>query len=215
MTVWFVIPTANPVRCSQTFEAWRRKGYRTAALTDGEYQTIENCDIRLHAGDGDYDGYAWAVNLLCALPEVAEADWIVTGGDDVLPDEDASPDDIAHQCSEHFAGTFGVMQPCGDPCDAAVSPWIGKDWRRRINGGRGPLWREYEHYFVDAELRAVAEKLGVYWMRGDITQRHEHWTRKRGGKRPAHLERWATRHDEYRRLFESRKAAGFPGHGPI
>jgi hypothetical protein len=59
-----------------------------------------------------------------------QADWFVTGGDDVLPDPNHSAEEIARQCSEHFGectdisdsgsigtlikwGTFGVMQPTG------------------------------------------------------------------------------------------------------
>lgn len=124
--------------------------------------------------------------------------------------------------------TFGVMQPTGDPWRdtqgriierIAGSPWLGREWCRRINQGAGPLWPEYTHCFADEELQNVAIKLGVFWQRPDLTHHHENWARKRHDRAdmPAFLteanspEHWA----KYSKLFAERKAAGFPGHEPI
>jgi hypothetical protein len=89
---------------------------------------------------GAYPGYALAVNslALAVLRFDPECQWVCTGGDDVYPDPNKTADEIAAECSEHFAGihagvgliregkwrcrtdaeklaTFGVMQPTGDP----------------------------------------------------------------------------------------------------
>lgn len=131
--------------------------------------------------------------------------------------------------------TFGVMQPTGDRWgDSDLSrahhgndrgayidricgsAWLGREFCKRVNQGRGPLWPEYFHMFVDEELQAVAEKLGILWQRPDLTQIHHHWGRKPGASResiPDFLkavnkkEHW----DKYKALFLERQAAGFPG----
>lgn len=81
----------------------------------------------------EYPGYAQSVNALIleVMKVDPQADWFVTGGDDVLPDPNKSAEEIARECSEHFVervssfdahgeeymdydpGTFGVMQPTG------------------------------------------------------------------------------------------------------
>jgi len=134
-------------------------------------------------------------------------------------------------------GTFGVMQPTGDRWGdseqsrdqygenrgayidrIAGSAWIGREFALRINGGNGPLWPEYFHMFPDEELQCVAEKLGVFWQRPDLTQIHQHWARGDNRTRAEHMPAFLTEAnspehwDTYKRLFESRKAAGFPGH---
>lgn len=126
-------------------------------------------------------------------------------------------------------GTFGVMQPTGDDWQdrqgrmierVAGSAWLGREFCLRVNQGNGPLWPEYSHMGVDEELMCVAEKLGVFWQRPELCQYHNHWGRPREGERfaqrdrmPAFLERanspeeWA----RYKRIFEGRRLAGFPG----
>jgi hypothetical protein len=155
-------------------------------------------------------------------------DWIVTGGDDTEPDPSHSAPEIAAQCTAHFLGTFGVMQPTGDRfakgCIDKVcgSPWMGRAFCERVNGGHGPLWAQYTHMFVDEELQNVALQLGVLWQRRDLI--HYHWHFAREGDRdnyarprPAFLdEPQSARHwRKYERLFLARQAAGFPGHEPL
>lgn len=133
--------------------------------------------------------------------------------------------------------TFGVMQPTGDryAFDRALgscaidrvagSPWMGREWCARINQGRGPLWSEYTHMFVDEELQAVAIKYGVFWQRPDLIHLHHHYMRQSDAldskaihrDAPAHLvEVNSTDHwQKYKKIFEARKAAGFPGSEPL
>lgn len=135
--------------------------------------------------------------------------------------------------------TFGVMQPTGDrwhegiggfqnaPIDrVAGSAWYGREYCRRMYQGDGPLFRGYQHMFVDEEAQAVAEKMGVFWQRRDLVQKHLHWGRgetdksvieMKPGTIPPHLEKWNTSQhwNEAKALFTSRRAQGFPGHEPI
>jgi hypothetical protein len=92
-------------------------------------------------------------------------------------------------------------------------------------GGNGPLFEEYRHMFVDEELFAVAVKLGVLWQRRDLIHLHNHFCRVENGvnwqqgiaKMPEFLREANSQQHwlKYKALFESRKAAGFPGHQPI
>jgi len=125
--------------------------------------------------------------------------------------------------------TFGVMQPTGDlalwPGSAidkfAGSPWMGREFCRRMYGGAGPLFGGYRHMFGDEELQEVATDLGVFWQRPDLIHLHRHWGRTPGGSRreniPAFLdevnseEHWR----ESRALFQLRKSKRCPGHEPI
>jgi hypothetical protein len=65
-----------------------------------------------------YNGWARSVNLLIQdllfTSYHDTPDWFVTGGDDYLPDPTHHPDQIAAELTDHFKGTFGVMQPTGD-----------------------------------------------------------------------------------------------------
>lgn len=124
--------------------------------------------------------------------------------------------------------TFGVMQPTGDRYAGgsidriAGSPWIGREFCERAYGGNGPLWHEYKHMFEDEELRDVATILGVYWTRPDLTHLHHHFMRASIDINspavqkpiPPHLiEANSPAHwNKFKALYESRKAAGFPGH---
>jgi hypothetical protein len=191
------------------------------------------------------------LKLLCGT---ADAEWFIIGGDDVFPDPDHSAEEIAAQCRDYFSernlptgdhgwedSTYGVMQPTGDrwgedPTNpnprvrsayidrVCGSAWIGREFARRVNQGRGPLYPEYFHMYVDEELQAVATKLGVLWQRPDLTQIHQHWGRPKPGHAtghrkdmPAFLEKandpkvW----DEAKAIFEKRKREGFPGSEPL
>jgi hypothetical protein len=121
--------------------------------------------------------------------------------------------------------TFGVMQPTGDPWRdvkgriierIAGSPWMGREFCRRMYQGQGPFWPEYAHCFGDEELQNVAQKLGVFWQRPDLTHYHHHWSRK-SEIIPAHLAEATSRVHwvRFKALFEARRAAGFPGSEPI
>lgn len=170
-------------------------------------------------------------------------DWVVCAADDMDPDASKPADEIAWECSVNFGtrhdlaapltpGTFGVMQPTGDrwgehepwakaqhPTRPAYadricgSPWIGREFARRVNLGKGPWWPEYLHMFGDEELLNVAEKLGVLWQRRDVIHYHDHCRRDGVARTPAFLtEAYGPAHwTKYQELFARRKMAGFPG----
>lgn len=211
--VFFAIPSCNPDRCADTFARWKARGYSTAVLVDGQIGAPPNADVAVRVPA--YPGYGASVNILCHLLD--GCDWIITGGDDVWPDPNKTAEQISAECTEHFAGTLGVMQPAGDAYgaladkSAAVSPWLGREFRRRVNQGRGPYHEEYRHFYDDTELTAVAAKLNCLWWRDDLAQFHDHWIR-RGEPTPAHLVKWNERPPVSRAIFERRRMENFPGH---
>ncbi len=138
--------------------------------------------------------------------------------------------------------TFGVMQPTGDrwgdtPATRALfgenrgayidriagSPWMGREWVKRVYGGNGPMCADYFHMYADEELLEVATKLGVYWPRRDLIQLHQHWGRKPEGEYatakdiPDFLQQVNTQQHwhESKKIFDERKAAGWPGSEPL
>ncbi len=141
-----------------------------------------------------------------------------------------------------WGGTFGVMQATGDRWGdtpqsrsmygdnrgayidrIAGSPWFGREWVQRAYGGNGPMCGEYFHMYGDEELLEVATKLGVYWPRRDLIQLHAHWGRKPGSAPasrsdiPDFLQQVNTpKHwQESKKIFDTRKTAGWPGHEPL
>lgn len=136
--VWYTIPSAKPD--GGTVKLWKAKGYRVAVFRDLGAPALPEADFVV---TGEYRGYASAVNTLIRriLHADPKVDWFVTGGDDVHPDPNHTPDEIARQCSKHFTirpdlawkdgvsidkrvhawelgavtvDTLGVMQPTGD-----------------------------------------------------------------------------------------------------
>ena len=242
MSVWLTIPSARPHEEAQAcIDKWRAMGYRVAIQRDtGAYPV--DCDYLVMK---PWEGYAKACNGL--IKDVMEFDdsaqWFVLGGDDTDPDPNKRADEIADELRQYFwtmkpkeckccferpIYTFGVMQPTGDRYAGgsidriAGSPWIGREFCERAYGGNGPLWHEYRHFFEDQELQDVAEKLGVYWQRPDLTHLHHHFMRASDDINaqavqkpiPPHLiEANSPAHwNKFKALYESRKAAGFPGH---
>jgi len=181
MNVWLAIPSARE-ESQSTLPLWKARGYKVAVFRNLGASLIKCADLVL---SGDYPGYAIATNALCAeiLENDKECDWVVGGGDDVEPDK-RDPEQIARECTQHFAGTFGVMQPTGDRFAQgsidriAGSPWMGRSWCLRANGGQGPFWPSFRHMFGDECLLRVAEKLGVYWRRPDLVHLHRHFMRE-------------------------------------
>ncbi len=128
-------------------------------------------------------------------------------------------------------GTFGVMQPTGDRWGDDMlsrarygkdrgayidrvcgSPWMGREFCQRIYGGKGPLWQEFTHMYVDEHLQAVAEKLGILWQRPDLTQRHEHWGRGGDATKMPEFLKHANSSEEWAKsqaIFERLKSGGF------
>ena len=213
--VWFAIPVAQGCveDASRTFEEWRSLGYNCLALVDGPEQPQRCVVLRRPL---EYQGWAWATNLL-AQSLKGHFSWLVAGGHDVLPHPDLSAQAIAAQCKEHFAGTMGVMQPCGDiygalaDKSACVSAWIGADFCAKY----GPFHEGYFHFWADTELMHVAARDKCLWWRDDLTQFHDHHARKprpAGQKwtHPKYLNKAAEMGKIDEALFLRRKAMGFP-----
>lgn len=236
MSVWIILPSARPVEEAQAcLNKWANKGYRVGVFREEERGRLR-CDLWMR---GQYPGYAMAVNRLASavLKVDRAAEWLVAAGDDTDPDT-RDPEKIGYECKRHFSleahshPTFGVMQPTGDKWNCspslgdiptiervAGSPWLGREWCRRAYGGRGPLWPEYYHCFADEELQLVAQRLGVFWQRPDLTHMHHNWARASAETRvmPEFLrEANSVQHwQKYSKLFHERKAAGFPGSEPL
>lgn len=231
MSVWLTIPSARPD--GGTVRLWKQRGYRIALWRDQEDEISERYGSDGLVIVGSYPGYAKAVNALVreVLARDAEAEYCIATGDDTEPDQNYPPAEIARQCTEHFKGTFGVMQPTGDRWDGGSidricgSPWIGREFCRRMYRGTGPYCEEYKHMFLDEELQNVASLLGVLWQRPDLAHIHHHFTRVGESVNWAHgrqnmpeflreansPEHWS----RYGGLFRSRRTAGFPGHEPL
>ena len=240
MSVWYCIPSARPAaEANEVLNLWRERGYKIALFVepntvDYAYREMANLWIIRET----YPGYAAAVNELVrqVMRDDPECEWFVTGGDDVEPDLNHTAEEIARECSEYFycqRSTFGVMQPTGDRWGSTDpwaqklpenrrayvdrvcgSPWMGREFCRRIYGGKGPLWHEFEHMHVDEHLQAVAEKLGILWQRPDLTHHHRHWARRPGVETsdcPKHLERVSgpEHWQESKAVFNRLKLGGF------
>jgi len=137
------------------------------------------------------------------------------------PDPNHPPEQIAAECSEHFGGTYGVMQPVGDRFGAVRSicgsPWMGREFCRRIYGGKGPFFEGYYHMWGDEEMCEITKKLGILWQRPDLVHYHHHGAREKGLRKPMpHWMRVANdAYMTYRPLFLKRKRAGWPGYEPL
>ena len=222
MSIWYAIPCAKRPDEWSTLPLWRLRGYKIALFRDEGAGAHPLADLNIF---GKYEGYPRAVNQLCReiLQREPDTQWIVTGGDDIAPDPRVPRDAIAEKCLKHFGGTFGVMQPTGDQYmiqggktateRVCESPWMGVDFIKRVNGGRGPYPEEYFHFFCDEHFHCVAEKLGVLWHRPDLIHYHHHWGRE-GKARPEYLHPARLDWGKAQALFNERKAAGFPGHEP-
>lgn len=185
-----------------------------------------------------------------------EADWMIIGGDDTTPDANFTAEEIARQTSAYFGikkerhrggvgyltqtghlnpncvSTFGVMQPTGDRAfngsidTIAGSAWIGREFARRMYQGNGPLWHEYTRFFMDNELKLVAEQYQVFQQRRDLIHLHRHYMRETDAidspaiysEIPAHLKaqevKWKAEQDIFNRRKHARPTP-FPGSEPI
>lgn len=221
--VWFCIPSAKkPVDSRIFLEAWRDQGYKLAIQRDLGAESVE-ADRLVYC---EYDGTAKSHNRLAfgVLTLHPEVNFVVFGGDDMYPDPKKRAHEVEQECLDHFGGTFGVMQPTGDRwmidsqglagCERICgSPFVGREFAERANGGRGPCWPGFRHYFWDELLRETT--IGkCLWQRRDLIHEHDHWTR-RGAPRPDYLataqKHWAA--DEA--LFRGLKTHGFPGSDPL
>lgn len=212
MSVWLLTPTVDAEKCGETFAKWKTAGYMTAAFVDAGAATPDHADVVVSA---TYCGYGAAINRLWEIVR-RQALIIIPGGDDLYPCTTRTVGELASDFFARFANGFGVMHLAQFDLSGGASadhPWIGNAYASRVNGGRGPIWPEYWHWFNDQEAREVAERLGVFWRRPELGQLHDHWTLHDKG-RPPHLERIVHRWPDARALFLCRQASGFPGHEP-
>jgi hypothetical protein len=210
MNVWVIFPSANHDKAEEAQRRWKAQGYNVATLFDGS---------------DPYRGYWHSINRL--VKDVGnKADIFVAAADDIDPDMSATAEEIGDDFLLRFPGGFGVMQPCGDPQGEIMdgkhaaaricgSPWFGRGWVERAYGGRGPMPTEYFHFYGDEELKNVAEKLGVLWMRPDLTQFHRHWSWGHSKQADYQKRNSAGHWTKDRMTFMQRQAQGFPGHEPL
>jgi len=105
-SVWYCIPSKRPPEEAEPIlREWRERGYKIALWRD-EGDGHVTADWVMHGWE--YPGYARAVNVLAkqVLEQDPTCEWIVTGGDDVLPDPNHSAEEIARECSEYFANAM-------------------------------------------------------------------------------------------------------------
>lgn len=224
MSVWYAIATANAENAQHVFPLWKAKGYKVCAFVDLNTPVPYRKQIDLVL-EGQYTGWPTVVNGMCRIllahDPIASA--IVTGGDDMWPGEgDPDASYLEMQFLYHFGGSLGVMQPTGDRwmVDKAGtvaaericgSPWMGRDYITRANGGRGPFWPEYHHFYADEEMLNTTKKLNLLWQRIELTHYHDHWSRRKVS-RPEYLHKAQRNWGADRELFFERQAQGFPGH---
>lgn len=255
-SVWFAVPSKRPPEGAEMCLAeWRKMGYKIALWRDPGDPEIA-CDLLLV---GEYKGYHVAVNTLCReiLARDPDAEWIVTGGDDMKPDPHKRAEVIAYECGRYFGekqkvyrdeptmytdpdgtshssigrfpwSTFGVMQPTGDMKawpeshvdKICGSPWMGREFCRRMYGGNGPFWHSYYHMYGDEEMHEVCKMLGILWNRADLSHYHHHWIREAREKKqpiicPDFLVKANAAYDIHKPEFAYRKAHNWPGHEPL
>jgi hypothetical protein len=216
MRIVYAIPTANPDNAKKCFEAWKDMGYETFALFNNmPVNEAKHVEVDNFTYGTFYMGWGRSINAMCRDPRIKDADFVVSGGDDMYPDPDHTAQEIGEQLLDHFGGTLGVMQPHGDDWAGTVricgSPWLGKEFRENMNNGIGPMWPEYYHFYADEELYETSKLLGLLWCRDDLSQRHEHWSRNREA-RPKYLERAKCMESGDKLIFQKRQKLGFPNH---
>jgi len=209
------MPSANSTNAARCVPAWRDMGYRVAILQDRTPICVP-CDARLVRTS--YPGWAASINSLCREVVPDSCPVVVGGADDMYPDPSFRAQEIAGQFLERFPDTFGVMQPTGDDFEATGSvcgsPWLGREWMRRMYKGRGGLCELYTQQYADEELFWVAKCAGRLWTRPELSQRHDHF-RRLGEPAPGYWVASAAA-NELRdcETFVERSGQGFPGAAP-
>jgi hypothetical protein len=220
--VWLALPSANIEMAKKTFPVWKSKGYKIAVVVPdrllSQYSGLADI-IVAESSIGGYRGWPKAVNYLSGL--LSDYEIIIAAGDDMYPDSDYEAHQLRLQFVRHFGGTFGVMQPYGDKfgsmaCDTCEqicgSSWLGKEFREKINQGKGPMWEEYWHMWADTELYQVATKYNCLWIRGDLKQYHEHRLR---GTHKFHPTIPSGNTKQAEKIYRDRKSNNFPNSEPL
>jgi hypothetical protein len=220
--VCLAMPSANIEMAKKTFPVWKNKGYDIAVVVPDKlkHDYLNITDFILTESEiGGYGGWVKSVNVL--TNRLNGYDILVAAGDDMFPDQNYEAHQLHLQFMRHFGGTFGVMQPYGDKfgsmaCESCEqicgSAWLGKEFRERINQGKGPLWYEYWHMWADTELYQVANKYNCLWIRGDLSQYHEHRLRGTHKFSPT-IPAGNTKKSE--KIYFDRKQNNFPNSEPL
>lgn len=214
--VWLALPSNNYPMAVKTLAAWKAQGYMIAILTDGATPpppAVLALADRHVAPWQEYHGWVRSANYLIAEVVPKDAPVVVVAGDDMYPDEQLRASGILQLFRDRFPDLLGIMQPTGDDLDGTDricgSPWLGREFIKRVNGGRGCLWHEYFTFYSDEELFEVSRLLGLLWQNPSLKQYHAHWQRIGAPQTNVKAHGYWEQDKE---LFRGRKAAGFPGH---
>lgn len=180
MNVWYAFPSATKEAAQKTIDLWKSKGYKVIVLTDGDSRPdLKNYNFHLHMKK--FVSWGDAQNRMAeyVLSKDQNAAVVIAGSDDVEPDMDKDPQEIAGRMQMVFGSKLdGVMQPTGDEYGSihkcAPHPWVGIGYIRR--GGR--FFAGYHHLYTDQEYRDVAVELNRYVEFADVVQYHRHWGRQ-------------------------------------
>lgn len=221
-TIWLGMPSANIEMARKTFPVWRHFEYKIAVICPdklkSEYEPIVDL-LFTESEVGGYQGWPKSVNFISN--KLKNVDVVIAAGDDMFPDKNFTAYDLRRQFFDHFKGTFGVMQPYGDKFGSMACPeceqicgsaWLGKDFRNKINRGKGPMWEEYWHMYADTELYQVAKKHNCLLVRDDLVQYHEHRLRGTHGFVPKIP---AGNTAKAKEIYDRRKSQNFPGTEPL
>ena len=212
---------------------WRGAYYAINRCMEWAFANDLECEWTVYAGDDtlpdhrDPNQIAFELGRHFGEQQKVFRDEFIVGGTHNI--ETGESESFVNRYARMPWSTFGVCQPCGDDWTdsqgrvierIAGSPFVGREFARRINQGKGVFWEEYLHCGGDEELMCVAQKLGVFWQRPDLVHHHNNWARSNPGERmainrhpPKFLE-YATGPEDwklYKRVFGARKASGFPG----
>lgn len=195
---WAIFPSGNPEAATVCSRAWKAAGWQTAVLLDDG--TCE-CD-RLFI-EPNYRGTAAAFNRM--MEEIPDWRLVACVNDDMFP-----ADCPAERAKMLHRG--GVLQPTGAWHEAmewcAPCPIIGRDYWL----AHKPVWYEgYYHLHVDEELMDVAIKRQKFYQTKSLGIEHRHHCSGFADTLPSEKrQKNNERHAADLRLYQQRKAAGFP-----
>lgn len=214
MSIVYALPSANEDMARKHLPNWIAQGYRVVVGQDRHRFTIPGVEV-FDLGPV-YRGYATSCSLLIKMARLHDESVVVFGGDDMDPDPHQTAEQIADIYFRHFPALDGILQPTGDSMDGTKricgSPWVGLKWLRHANLGAGPFHPGYHHFYSDEELFDVASACGKLVQRDDLTQRHDHWTRRGLSAEqvaPIHAP-LAARWDADKALYLHRRANRYP-----
>ncbi len=215
----YALPSANPDMAALHLSNWVAQGYRVIVGQD-RVRYAPPAGVEVFLLGSAYLGYARSVAFMIANVIPREAPVVVFGGDDMDPDPHKTAAQIAAEYVARFPNLEGIMQPTGDPMDGTKricgSPWVGRLWLDTANNGDGPFHPGYFHCYSDEELFDVSTAAGKLQQRDDLTQRHDHWTRRgltAEQVAPIHgpiQDHWQQDKD----LYQRRRASLYPGAVP-